>query len=310
MSIAFLFPGQGTQAAGMGRELYDRHETVRRVFDEASAAAGLDVRALCDDAEALAGTAGVQPALVTLECALAALLTEEYGVRPAATAGLSLGEYAALACGGVLPAGQAVALVAERGRRMEEAARAVGGAMAAVLQLAPEGVEDACRRASDSSGQVWPCNYNCPGQIVIGGEKAAVERASALCRELGARRVLPLAVAGAFHTPYMAAAADAFLPTLTAATFAAPAIPVYSNGTARPHEGDVAQALHRQITSPVRWEETLRHLAAQGIDTFVEVGPGKTLTGFVKKTLPDAKICNVEDEASLAAALEVLEVRP
>ena len=281
---------------------------MRAVFGEANEAAGIDVWALCQNAEALASTAGTQPSMVALECAIAALL-REYGVQPAAAAGLSLGEYAALACSGVLSAGQAVKLVAERGRLMDEAARDTGGTMAAVLNLGAEPIERACREASDEGGQAYPCNFNCPGQIVIGGERAAVERAGKLCMESGARRVLPLNVAGAFHTPYMQPAANGFQPFLLETAFSAARLPVYSNMTAQPHSGDFAKALYRQITSPVRWEDTLRHMAAAGITTFVEVGPGKTLTGFVKKTLPEAAIYNVEDAASLVATLAGLGVQ-
>ena len=310
MSTAFLFPGQGAQSAGMGWELYEQYEEVRRAFEEAGDATGRDVWAMCVDAEGtmLGRTSFVQPAMVALEAAIAGLLAGHFGVKAQAAAGLSLGEYAALACAGALTFAEAVRLVDFRGRLMEECSGRHPGAMAAILGLGREGVEQACRTARDMDLSVWPCNYNCPGQIVISGAQSGVDEAGRQAQASGARRVMALNVSGAFHTPFMESASDAFKPALAKAQFAAPAISVWSNVTGAPHGNDFRAAMARQITSPVMWEDTLKSMAAAGVDTFVEIGPGKTLTSFVKKTLDGVRTMNVEDAASLMKTLEQLEV--
>lgn len=296
----------------MGRELYDQYAEVRQAFEEASDATGRDVWAMCVDTDGtmLSRTSFVQPAMVTLEAAIARLLTARFGIAPEAAAGLSLGEYAALYCAGVLTLAEAVRLVDFRGRLMEECAARNPGAMAAVLGMARADVEQACGIARDAGESVWPCNYNCPGQVVISGTKAGVDEATKHLQAMGARRVMPLNVSGAFHTPLMQAAADAFRPALNKAPFGQGAIPAYSNVTAEPHSGDVRDRMAQQITSPVKWEDTLLALAATGVGTFIEVGPGKTLSGFVKKTLENVAILNVEDTASLMKTLEQLGVQP
>jgi [acyl-carrier-protein] S-malonyltransferase len=176
-----------------------------------------------------------------------------------------------------------------------------------VLGLGREPTEKACEQARGEGGDVWPCNYNCPGQIVIGGTKAGVERATQLASSLGAKRVMPLNVSGAFHTPLMRQAADAFRPALMKANFLQPELPVYSNLTARPHGATVRDAMERQIVSPVRWEDTLWAMKEAGVDAFVEVGPGRTLSAFVKKTLEGVTILNIEDAESLKKTLDALE---
>ena len=295
----------------MGRSLYEQHTEVQQAFQEASDATGRDVWAMCldEDGTKLTRSSYVQPAMVALELAVAGLLTRKYGVMPQAAAGLSLGEYAALGCAGALTTPEAVRLVDFRGRLMEECAARQPGSMAAVLGIARLDVELACGIARQAGHSVWPCNFNCPGQIVISGTKTGVEEASRQLQAMGARRVLPLNVSGAFHTPLMQSAADAFRPALAKAGFAEPVIPVYSNVTAQPHDGSIREQMALQITSPVNWEDSLRAMTAAGIDTFVEVGPGKTLSGFVKKTLEGVVILNVEDAESLQKTLEQLEVR-
>lgn len=309
MKFAFLFPGQGAQAAGMGRELYEQFSEVRMAFEEAGAATGRGIWAMCVDAEGgmLSRTGCVQPAMVALECALSELLALRFGIRPQAAAGLSLGEYAALHCAGALTLSEAVRLADFRGRLMEECAAMHPGGMAAVLGLGREQTEKACEQARAEGGDVWPCNYNCPGQIVIGGTNAGLERASRLASSAGAKRVMPLNVGGAFHTPLMRQAADAFRPALLKANILKPELPVYSNVNARPHGNTIRDAMERQIVSPVRWEDTLWAMREAGITAFVEVGPGKTLSSFVKKTLEGATVLNIEDADSLKKTLDALE---
>lgn len=309
MRAAFLFPGQGAQAPGMGMDLYGQYEEIRLSFEEASEATGRDVWAMCVDAEGtmLSRTSFVQPAMVALEAAISKLLSGRFQIKPQACTGLSLGEYAALCCSGALSFAEAVRLVDFRGRLMEECANRAPGAMAAVLGLGRSETDEACATARETGEGVWPCNYNCPGQIVISGTTAGVAEATKRALAAGAKRVLGLNVAGAFHTPMMQTAADAFRPALAKAAFAEPGIAVYSNVTARPHGENMRELLHDQIVSPVRFEDTLRDMAAAGIDTFVEVGPGKSLSGFVKKTLEGVTILNVEDAASLEKTLEVLQ---
>jgi [acyl-carrier-protein] S-malonyltransferase len=307
MKIAFLFPGQGAQFAGMGRSLYEQYSEVREAMEIAALACEEDVYAMCMDEGMLSQTRYVQPAMVAMGIELTNLLVDHYGVQPCAAAGLSLGEYAALYAGGALCAADALRLLQKRGKLMQSAS---GGAMAAVLGLSRELTDEACRQIREEGEQAYPCNYNCPGQIVISGTKEGVAAASVRAQSLGARRVLPLNVNGAFHSPIMALAADAFALDLYEAHLTEAENPVYSNVTAQPHGGpdSIRELLHRQMTSPVLWEDTLLNLRAAGVDTFIELGPGKTLSGFVRKTLDGVLTLNVEDVDSLKATLDKLEV--
>jgi len=273
---------------------------IAALADRCSAAAGLDLRRLLTEAddEELRLTTNAQPALLFMGVALARLLARE-GVRPGAAAGHSVGEYTALCVAGALAPEAAVRIVAERGRAMAEAAPPGTSSMAAVLGLPVETVEAS---VSGAPG-VWPANYNTPTQTVIGGTAAGLERAGALLREAGARRVLPLNVAAAFHTPLMESAAGVLRATLDAAAWQPPAVPVVANLTAEPYgdAGEIPCILQRQLSSPVRWADCVRRLCALGCDRFVEVGPKRALTGMMRELAPDATASAVSDPAAARA---------
>ena len=290
MKLAFLYAGQGSQHVGMGRDLYEKYPAFRAVLD--SAPVDFDLKQLCFEGpeEQLNDTRYTQPCMVAFAAGLTAVLKEEE-ITPAYTAGLSLGEYSALHCAGVLDAQTAVSLVAFRGKAMAEAVVGRPCGMAAVLQL------DECT------------NYNCPGQIVISGDAAAVEKASELAKEAGAKRVVPLKVSGPFHTSLMAPAGDALREKFKTVDFHEMEIPVLFNCLGREMgEGDTIPALlERQVQSSVYLEDTIRRLAELGVDTVVEIGPGKALTGFVRKTAKQIKCYPVETAEDLQAALTALK---
>lgn len=306
--LAFLFAGQGAQYVGMGRALYDEHALVREAFAEASDVLGFDLAQLCFDGpeDQLNETANTQPAVLTLGYACWRLIAEA-GVSATAMAGLSLGEWTAHVAAGSLSFPDAVSLVRQRGQFMQEAVPLGVGAMAAILGLDSESVAAACAEAANGE-VVSPANYNCPGQVVIAGHKAAVERAAALCRERGARRAVLLPVSAPFHCALMEPAAARLAPLLEAANVADAAVPVWANALAAPVQAaaDVRSSLLQQVASPVRFEETLARLLAGGCRTFVELGPGKTLSGFVRKLDKTAAVYHVEDPESLAATLAAL----
>lgn len=306
MNIAFIYPGQGSQKVGMGRDLYETQPAFRAVMDEVDPAG--DIRELCFNgtAEQLADTRNTQPCMVACECALTATM-RAYGIEPSTVCGLSLGEYSALSAAGVLEARQAVELAAFRGVEM---ARAVAGrdcGMAAVLGLDRELVEQACREAS-ASGVVEPTNYNCPGQIVVSGDAAAVTEACRLATEAGARRCVPLPVSGPFHTSLMKPAGDALHTRLASEHFGDMRVPVVFNTTAR-YMGDgqsVAGLLEQQVQHSVYFEDSVAFMAERGVQVTVELGPGDTLSKFVRKTVRGLPALHVEDGATLDAALEKL----
>jgi len=304
--VAFLFPGQGAQYPGMGRALAEAFPVAGHILEQASEAVGWDLRSLCfegPEAE-LVKTEYAQPAILAVSLAAAAVVREA-GIEPEGAAGLSLGEYGALTVAGAMPFPEVIRIVHLRGRFMQEAVPLGVGAMAAVIGLDREVVEAICLQVKDHE-VVQPANYNCPGQIVIAGHTQAVERAMRLCQEAGARRVTRLAVSAPFHTPLLAPASARLAEVLGRITIGNLRIPVASNVT-----GDViddprtiADLLVRQVASPVRFEDNVRALGRLGFDTFVEVGPGKSLSGFVRRILPGARTFNVEDTASLEATLE------
>jgi len=297
--IAVMFPGQGSQAVGMGRDLYEAYDVVRVTFDEAGRELGYDVAALCFEGpdEKLSRTEFTQPALVTLEVATLRLLQENDAYFDVAF-GHSLGEYAALVATDALGFADAVRLVQVRGRAMTAAGAAQPGAMAAVLGLETEAVEALCDEVAD----VWPANYNCPGQIVVSGAPAAVAQ---LCERTaaGAKRCLPLDVSGAFHTPLVESAVDDLRPALAEAYFAEPSPPFFSTCTVDYEVEDFDLLLLRQMVSPVRFEQAARRLAGEGFDAFLEIGPGAVLSGLVKRTVEDVATVSAGDMESVQRVL-------
>ena len=310
MKLAFLYAGQGSQHAGMGADLYASSPVFRRVLEEAAAAVDFDLKATCfEDPEGVIDqTQYTQPCMVAFAAGVTAMLAEE-GIRPEYAAGLSLGEYSALECAGVLDAKTAVELVAFRGKAMAKASEGLACGMTAVLALDRDRLQACCDEAS-ALGVVQICNYNCPGQLVIGGQKAAVDRAAELAKEAGAKRCLPLKVSGPFHTALMHPAGVALAERFAGVTFAPMRMPVLFNclGHEKAPADSIADLLVRQVQSSVYLEDTIRRLAELGVDTIVEVGPGRAISGFVKKTVGSAMTClNIETAEDFAAAVAQLK---
>ena len=292
MKIAFLFPGQGAQQVGMGHDIYDAFEVARDVFDQAEMQVSFDLKQLCfkGPIETLSQTEYTQACLVACEIAMLRVLNEQ-GITADAYAGLSLGEYSALVAAGALEANDAIALVRKRGQIMSEALPAGTSTMSAVLGMAAADLEVVCQEAS-AVGIVEIANYNCPGQLVIGGEVAAVAKAGELAVEKGARKVIPLNVSGAFHTSLLKAAGMKLRTELAQIKWRDLEKPVVFNKTANYQDAPLIDLLEAQVYSSVRFEDSIRRMIADGIDTFIEVGPGKTLSAFVKKIDRNVKIYN------------------
>ena len=290
---AYLFPGQGAQKAGMGKDFYEHSAAARTFFEEASEQLQMDLKTLCfTDNENLNQTAYTQPAMVTAELAIVESMKEAGIFCPDAAAGLSLGEYSALAAAGVLAPMDAVRAVKSRGRLMEEAVPAGEGAMSAVLAMKPETVEEIL----GNLGEVWIANDNCPGQLVISGRTEAVERAEEALRRAGAKRVIRLKVSGPFHSPLLKKAGEALGTVLEPIPAAGPKIPYVANVTGAyvREKEPVKELLIRQVSGQVRWRQSILMMLEDGVDTFVEIGPGKTLSAFVRKISREAVVRNLE----------------
>jgi [acyl-carrier-protein] S-malonyltransferase len=301
--IAFIFPGQGSQKVGMGRAFAEAEPIVRDTFAEADAALGSPLSRLCFDGpeSELTLTENTQPAILTVSVAIARVL-EARGWRPDFYAGHSLGEYSAHVAAGTFGFADAVRTVRNRGRYMQEAVPVGAGAMAAILGLDGDAVAAACAEAAGGE-VVSPANLNSPGQVVIAGSKAAVERAGAVAKARGAKRVIPLAVSAPFHCALMKPAEDRLAPELRALAVQAPRRPVVANIDAEPKRDGAAavEALVRQVSGAVLWEAVVRRLASEGVRTYVEVGPGTVLAGLVRKIDRDARVASLEDPAGLDA---------
>jgi [acyl-carrier-protein] S-malonyltransferase len=304
---AWVFPGQGSQYLGMGRSIVEADSGARALLDRASELLGYDLAALCWEGpeEKLKQTEYTQPALLTVSTMLGSILNAN-GLVPDVVAGHSLGEYSALVAAGSLDFETAVNLVARRGRLMEEAVPEGRGTMAVLLGLDYEQVVSICREAAQGE-VVEPANLNCPGQIVISGHRKAVERAMALGREQGARRVVELDVSGPFHSSLMRPAAEIFAEDLAGAALRDPQVPVIANATADyvQEAAEIRKVLVKQLYSPVRWEETIQRLISHGVDTFIEVGPGRVLAGLIKRISRNVTVVGFQEMEGLEKVLEM-----
>ena len=302
--IAFIFPGQGAQVCGMGKDFYDNTEIGRQVFDKATSLLGFSVPQLCfEENDRLDITEYTQTAMVTTSIAMMKVL-EERGISPDVTAGLSLGEYCALTAAGVMSADDAIKAVRQRGILMQEAVPVGIGAMAAILALDAAKIEEVLSSMED----VWIANYNCPGQIVISGRKEAVEAACEKLKEAGAKRAVMLNVSGPFHSKMLEEAGEKLGKVWDNIEISKPRIPYVANVTASyiTDKEDVKPLLIEQVSSSVRWQQSVEAMIKDGVDTFIEIGPGKTLAGFMKKISRQVKTLNVEKLEDIEKVVEAL----
>ena len=307
---AFIYPGQGAQKAGMGADFYERSETARAIFDQAGEKLGLDMKALCfEENEKLDLTEYTQAALVTT-CLAMTRVVRERGLKPDITAGLSLGEYSAIAAAGGMDDLDAVRLVRKRGILMQNTVPAGEGGMCAVMGMEASKIEEVLEEMDgEEAGNVTVANYNCPGQIVITGKTSAVEAAAERLKAAGAKRAMMLNVSGPFHSPLLMPAGEELARELETVTFYPLDIPYVTNVTAEKVEdiGVTRELLTKQVSSPVRWMQSMEAMIREGVDIFVEIGPGKTLAGFMKKISRDVKVYNIavwEDVEKVAQELQ------
>lgn len=310
MEIAFIFPGQGSQYTGMGKELYHSYAAVRKLFEEADEILGFSLTNLCFNGpdDELQKTVNAQPAIYAVSVACAHIL-QENGINPSAAAGHSLGEYSAFTVSGAITFSDGIKLVRKRGQFMQEAVPLGRGGMAAILGLDNAILEHICREVSYSEGIVEIANLNCPGQVVISGEIKALQRASLLAKEAGAKRCVSLPVSAPFHSNLMCPAGEKMALELAAVTVREPMMPVVANVTADyvNNSREICNLLVRQISSPVRWEESIGRLLKDGFNTFVEAGPGSVLTGLLRKINRKSSTVNVENLASLEKVIALLK---
>ena len=310
MKTLFMFSGQGAQYAGMGKDLYENFAVAKDIFDRADEVLGYSIKDICfNDEEKLGETEYAQPAILTMSVAAMKVL-EEQGIHADMTAGLSLGEYSAYVASGAMKFEEAVALVQKRGKFMAEAVPSGVGAMYADIGLDTELVKEACEEAvSEGLGLAIPANYNAPGQVVIAGKAESVKRAAELAKEKGAKMAVQLKVSGPFHTELLLPAAEKLNTELKKMTISPMNIPVFTNVDAQivKSEEDIVPILTRQICLPVRWEDIVNNAVENGAEAFVELGPGKTLCGFVKRIVKGVVNVNVEDSASLEKAVAKLK---
>ena len=306
--IAFIFPGQGAQYTGMGRDFYEQTETGRKVFDQASELLGFSMPELVfEPNDRLDITEYTQAAMVTISIAMMKVFTERTGIRPDVAAGLSLGEYCALAAAGVMSDADAITTVRQRGILMQQAVPVGIGSMAAVLGMEASAIEEVLASMDD----VQIANYNCPGQIVISGKKEAVEAAAESLKTAGAKRVIPLKVSGPFHSRMLTEAGKKLGQVLENVSVSRPQIPYVANVTAQyvTDAESVKPLLEKQVSSSVRWQQSVEMMIADGVDTFIEIGPGKTLSGFMKKINRNVTVLNIEKMEDVEACAECLQTK-